>query len=309
MTLSPALSILIVHYRTPEPLHACLTSLFAQSLHNFEVIIIDNENNPILPELLSPWQNRIQLVQNIENVGFGRANNQAFALSQAPLILLLNPDTLLPEQDSLEKLMTYQKKHPEHGLIGVKINDHKAGTIKPNFYYPGLKKERYQHYYDALPGDISWVLGAAMLIPRAIYTATGGFDPDFFLYGEEADLCLRIRKAGYSIGYTDTVSLEHLGGASEANISEYEYWTKKQRGLYLFYSKHYPKSLSKKLIQRESRRAFFRLLTLKLQMMFSNKNKYLKKQERNQAIYDCTQHALALWPRKYISLACRLNLG
>jgi GT2 family glycosyltransferase len=286
------LSIIIVQYKSLEPLRKCLETLAQQSLQDFEVIVVDNENNPHLPALLQSFAGKTQLLTNQKNVGFGRANNQGFALSQGDTILLLNPDTYLTEPTALTRLLEYQQQHPDYGLFGVRIVDHQAGIIQPRYAYPGLKKQSTLSLFDGLPGQIAWVLGAVMLIPRAVYTAVSGFDEDYFLYGEEADLCLRIRKAGYALGYCEQVQVEHLGGVSERQITEYEYWTKKQRGLYLFYIKNYPECCWRKLIKKERLRAVYRLLTLKIEIYILRKKHYLIKVQRNQAIYDCASKTL-----------------
>ncbi|MCX7122152.1 MAG: glycosyltransferase family 2 protein [Gammaproteobacteria bacterium] len=237
------LSIVIINYKTLGPLQKCLESLFLQTMQDFEIIVIDNENNPQLTEILTRVGDRVKRVSNQENKGFGRGCNQGVAFSQGEIILLLNPDTYFVDQQALEKLLEYQKEHPEYGVVGAKIMDHQAGVITEKYDYPGLKKYPYLVSFEDLPGKIAWVLGALMLIPRAVYESVSGFDEDYFLYGEEADLCLRIRKAGYAIGYCSGAEVEHLGGASERQITEYEYWTKKQRGLYLFYVKNYPEAV------------------------------------------------------------------
>ena len=281
------LSIVIINYKTLGPLQKCLESLFLQTMQDFEIIVIDNENNSQLTEILIRFGDRVKRVSNQENKGFGRACNQGVALSQGKIILLLNPDTYFLDQQALAKLLEYQKEHPEYGVIGAKIIDHQAGIITEKYDYPGLKKYAYLVSFEDLPGKIAWVLGALMLIPRVVYEAVSGFDEDYFLYGEEADLCLRIRKAGYAIGYCSDVEVEHLGGASERQITEYEYWTKKQRGLYLFYVKNYPEAVWRKLLNKERRRAAYRLFMLKIEIHLLRKKHYLIKVQRNQAIYDC----------------------
>ncbi len=287
------LSIIMVHYKSLDPLVHCLETLFQQTMQDFEVIVVDNEHHPDLPARLQPFSQRVKWLQNQENTGFGRANNQGVALSVGEMILLLNPDTYFTDPTALSRLLDVQKQHPEYGVIGAKIVDHQAGIVGPRGVYPGLKKYARWGLFKTLPGEIAWVLGALMLIPRLVYEAVSGFDEDYFLYGEEADLCLRIRQAGYEIAYCEAVEVEHLGGVSERQITEYAYWTKKQRGLYLFYVKNYPEKCWRILIQQERWRAIYRLWMLKIEIHILRKKHYAIKVERNQAIYDCAVKTLA----------------
>lgn len=286
------LSILIVHYKTLEPLQSCLQSLMQQDFKAFEVIVVDNENHPALPEMISSFSPGVKLIQNKENNGFGRANNQAAAIAQGEVLLLLNPDTELREKDILEKLLAFQAKHPEFGVIGPKILDQGHATLLPRMFYPGLKHDK-QGVFQDLPGHIAWIIGAAMLIPKKVFNEVQGFDPDYFLYGEEADLCLRIRKAGWAIGYADCITIDHIGGASEKNTNEYDYWLKKQRGLYLFYIKAYPEGLWRKLLRKELLRVRWRLLMLWFERHIVKNPHAAKKTERNSAIRDAILKTLS----------------
>lgn len=280
----PKVSLLLVHYKTPEPLKACLKSIFAQKYTDFEIIIIDNEFNAALPDIISAYPTKVTLVQNTENVGFGRANNQAAALAQGDYLFLLNPDASFLKEEDLSQLLHFAEQHSEAGVIGVKILDQQQReSTPPRTIYPGLKHFKGP-LFSTLPGTIAWMLGAGMLIPHKVFNAVHGFDAEFFLYGEEADLCLRIRKEGWPIFYCDQVALEHIGGASEKTISEYEYWLKKQRGLYLFYTKHYPEYLWRRILKKDLWRANCRLILLLIEQKFNKSNAIQMKIERNRAI-------------------------
>jgi N-acetylglucosaminyl-diphospho-decaprenol L-rhamnosyltransferase len=287
------ISLLLVHYKTPERKSSCLESLFAQDYRDFEVIIIDNEANALLPEIVAPYKTQVTLIQNKENVGFGRANNQAAARATGEYLFLLNPDAMLLQKEDLQSIINFAEQHRDVGVIGLKILDQNGeASTPPRHVYPGLK--RYQGpLFHNLPGTIAWVLGAGMVIPREVFNSVHGFDPDFFLYGEEADLCLRIREQGYPIIYCENIALKHLGGASEKTISEYEYWLKKQRGLYLFYTKHYPEFLWRKLLKKDLVRANYRLFVLWFEQKFKPNSVLAKKCERNRAIKESVLRTFA----------------
>jgi GT2 family glycosyltransferase len=78
-----------------------------------------------------------------------------------------------------------------------------------------------------------------MFVRREVYDALGGFDPDFFLYSEETDLCLRVRKLGHEIGFVDSVEVRHIGGATEQERDPYDVMIQRMNGQYLFWKKHY----------------------------------------------------------------------
>ncbi len=289
------LSIIMVHYRTPELLIDCLRSIAHQDFRSLEVIVIDNENSPRLPEQWEAYPFSFKFIQNTENIGFGQAVNQGAELAKGEILFLLNPDTLLLTPNILSDLLSFHQAHPEFGLIGPRIADQAHGTLLPRLSYPGLKYVKTPLFQN-LPGHIAWLLGAAMLIPKPFFDRIGGFDPDYFLYGEEVDLCLRLRQAGFAIGYCEEVEISHVGGASEKATPEYDYWLKKQSGLYLFYGKHYPESVRRFLIRRDLRRAQVRLALLWLQAPFYDKRILHNKQGRNKAIRDAARQAITLKP-------------
>jgi N-acetylglucosaminyl-diphospho-decaprenol L-rhamnosyltransferase len=83
------------------------------------------------------------------------------------------------------------------------------------------------------------LLGACLLLKREVYQQISGFDPDYFLYGEDADIGLRIRQHGFEIGFCEQVTIEHVSGASEIGADSLDKWLRKRRGIFLFYTKHY----------------------------------------------------------------------
>jgi GT2 family glycosyltransferase len=118
-----------------------------------------------------------------------------------------------------------------------------------------------------------------MFVSAEVFQGLGGFDPDYFLYGEETDLCLRMRRRGYRIDHLQSVAVRHVGGASERRTPRQVYWAKRAAGRLLFYRKHcrdWPR-----LVRRELRRARYRLAMLaimehlRLARVSDRKDKYL----------------------------------
>lgn len=252
------ISVIIVTYNSSECIQACLDSLWSQKGVDYEVIVVDNTSTD--DTLLTVRNNRSLLLENEENIGFGRACNLGMARSTGRYIFLLNPDARLTDESDLAQVCRLMDENPRWGLAGAKVLSPNGSLESPPAReYPGQK--HVQRDFSQLPGSISWVIGAAMIVRRDIYLQVGGFDPEFFLYSEETDLCLRIRECGYEIGWMEDVSVRHIGGESEKGVDPYDTACRKLRGLLTFRTKHYAHRECVFLANRDRRRAFFRMIT------------------------------------------------
>lgn len=272
MTRVVQVSIIIVNYKTPELTANAIRSALKQQGINTEIIVIDNASQDHSVEYLhKQFPHQIKLIANSENIGFGRANNLAFKECHGRYIYLLNPDAEIESDYGLANLMQFADQNSQFGIIGTAIYEpRKKRWVKPQSQYP-KEKELRTTTLGKLPGHWAWILGASMFIRREVYEKIGGFDADFFLYGEETDLCLRTRKAGYAIGFCDSVKIKHISGATETKSTPYETWLRKQRGFYLFCKKHYdPKDITR-IAKKQYRRATIKTLMLKLKNLFNKK--------------------------------------
>ena len=277
------ISVIIVNYNTAHIIKTCITSILKQEKINYEIIVIDNASQDQSLKTLQEFKDKITLIPSKINLGFGKANNEAFKHALGKYLLLLNPDAELQNSQDLNKIYSFMKTNPQYGLVGTKIvNENQNTETKPKHYYSG---EKYiKHSLKALPGTIAWVLGACMIIPKEVYKKTGGFDEDFFLYAEDADLCLRIRKLGLEIGYFPAVTIHHIGSASEHKTSKYDLTLKKHQALLTFYKKHYSEQDVKLLVKKELHKANLRIFFHKLALFFSrvlNKESRIKYHQNN----------------------------
>jgi N-acetylglucosaminyl-diphospho-decaprenol L-rhamnosyltransferase len=257
------ISVIIVNYQTADLVSTCIDSVLNQTGIHFEIIVVDNASQDHSLTVLENYAQKITLIKNSSNVGFGRANNLAATRAEGRYIFLLNPDAVLKTRNDLKEMMRFMEEHPHIGLAGTEVlKGDKNKLSAPSTFYPGEKifKKKFAH----LPGNIAWVIGASMMIRREIYTALNGFDEDYFLYGEETDLCLRVRQHGAEIGYNPNVSVAHIGGASEQRSSTEQLWRRKQNGLHLFYQKTYAPHETLKLVKKNLLRAKLRLMMLTL---------------------------------------------
>jgi len=277
-------SVIVVNYNTAELTKKCIESVLYQEGIESEIIVVDNASVDNSVEVLRQFNDKIKLIANKENVGFGRANNQAFKLASGQYIFLLNPDARLQNPEDLTSIFDFMKKHPEFGLVSTAVvsPDGKKATL-PKTFYPG--EQHMCSPYRHLPGKIAWVLGASMVFSYDMYEKLGGFDEDYFLYGEDVDISLRVRKLGFQIGYLSEVEIVHEAGASERTSGWYDVATRKQRALILFYQKHYLPFEIKKILRYKCRRAVLRNLFYRPLIKLGYK-KYLPKYERNKAVID-----------------------
>ncbi len=277
------LSIIIVNYNTADMLVRCLHSICSQSGNNPEVIVVDNasqDNSVRLTNATFPW---VKVIANKRNLGFAKANNQALKISKGKYIYFLNPDTELKD-GTFDAIIEFMESNPEVGLAGTRIvNPDGSSQSSVEKRYPG---QRYsKNKLSGLKGDIAWVLGASMISRRSILKDLEGFDEIFFVYGEDLDICLSIRKLGWIIGYIPNAVVVHWGGASEQDTLPVEVWKKKLDAEFLFYEKHYSKKAIKAIRQANIIHALWRIITLNLTLPFYiKKETSLKKLDRYRLI-------------------------
>lgn len=261
------ISVLIVNYNTAELVKKCVESVLCQRGVTFEIIVIDNHSTDDSVAVLQAFLPRITLIPNQDNKGFGRANNQAFKVSQGRYLFMLNPDAVCLTDQDLYHAVKFMDEHPQYGLIGTRIlNSHHQVEHTTYQYYPRQKQTSVD--FSHLPGVLATVLGASMVARYDVFEKINGFDEDFFLYGEETDLCLRIRKIGYMIGYCDSVTVQHVGSASEKSHRREEVVRRKKAGKLLFYGKHYPEADVRKIVKGDLKHARAHLWRLSLIKIF-----------------------------------------
>lgn len=231
----PVVSIVIVNYNVRDFLHHCLLSI-RKALQGIsgEIIVVDNHSSDGSVEFLEPLFPEVQFVALQENIGFGRANNMGFAMATGAYILCLNPDTLLSE-DTLVTMAQYMDSHPDVGLSGCKLLNGDGSfqvACRRGFPTPwvaftkafGLQAlfpksrlfGRYNQGFRDIDDtyEVDAVIGAFMFIRREALAQIQGFDPEFFMYGEDLDLCYRVTQKGWKVVYVHTTSVIHFKGES-----------------------------------------------------------------------------------------------
>lgn len=229
------LSVIIVNYNVKHFLEQCLHSVYkaAKSIET-EIFVVDNNSVDGSAQLIREKFPKLHFIENKENVGFSKANNQAAKLAKGEYILLLNPDTVV-EEDTFTKITGFMDNHPEAGGLGVKMIDGK-GTFLPEskrglptpwvaFYkmfglsklFPNSRKFGKYHLSYLSENEIHEVeilAGAFMLLRRETLEKVGLLDETFFMYGEDIDLSYRIIKGGYKNFYFPGTTIIHYKGES-----------------------------------------------------------------------------------------------
>jgi hypothetical protein len=262
----PVLSIVIVTYHSADVIVSCLDSVESAGSVSRDVFVVDNASTDGTAEVVRTRYPSVQLIANSDNRGFSAANNQAIPLTRGRYLFFLNPDAELTG-GCLETAVRYMDENPAVGLAGTKVV-YPDGSLQEtiSLRYPGQKHAAEE--LKGLPGGIACVLGASMIARAELIRAIGGFDEDYFLYGEDQELCLRIRQQGFEIGYIGEAVVRHIGGHSERASASADRWRRKTRAEYLFYRKHYRPETIRRITREERVKAWWRTLTIPLTLPF-----------------------------------------
>lgn len=224
------LSIVITNWNTCDLLLRCLTSINNNPpLKNYEILVIDNASTDGSSKIVSVQFPQIHLIENAENVGFARANNQAIHQAKGQYILLLNSDSFV-KPNALHELVHFMDNHPESGAAGAKLLNPDE-TLQQNCYpEPTLLREflRMFHLTTLVPGScyhmenwdhkkphrVDMIQGACLILRRAALDQVGLLDENFFFYSEDIDLCYRLRRAGWHLYWVPSAEVVHYGGQS-----------------------------------------------------------------------------------------------
>lgn len=250
------LSVVIVNYQTFELTKNTIDSIFRYEYpFSYEILVVDNASaDDSLAMLQDYFKDKVTFIASKENNGFAAGNNQALEIAQGKYVLLLNSDTLVWE-NTLESIYNYMEMHTDVGAAGCRVLlengelDKACKRSFPNvknsffrlFHIPTASKDN-NYNLDDLPDDgiyeIDCLTGAFMFMRSEALDEVGFLDETFFMYGEDIDLCYRIKEAGWKIVYYGESRITHLKGASskkQKNKLIYEFY----RAMYIYYKKHH----------------------------------------------------------------------
>lgn len=265
-------SVIIVNYCTRDLLRDCLASLRSEAGGDIEVIVVDNCSHDGSAAMVREEFPKVQLIENSENLGFAKANNQGLRHAHGKYLLLLNSDTVV-RPGALRAMAEFLDTHPTAGGVTCRLRN-RDGTIqacvsrRPGpmllfFRLSGLSRllrsdrlRRYLSRHSRLllgrtvrsylepyaaegnPVEVENISGACLMLRRRAVECVGLLDEAFFMYFEDMDYCIRLRNAGWKLYYVPAGEIVHLvgqssGGRMRNSVHSY-------RSLLHFYRKHYP---------------------------------------------------------------------
>ncbi len=255
----PDISLVIVNYNVKEFLANLLTSVEkAKGDLTLEIFVVDNNSSDGSMAYLRRRFPYVNYIENRENVGFGRANNQAIRQAKGKYSLLINPDTLI-EEETLRVMFDHMESHPNTGAAGCKIlnpdgtfADESRRTVPTPWNALGKvlglatlfpKSKTFAGYYmnwldEDTPSEVPVISGSFMFFRTDVLKELDGFDERFFMYGEDIDLCYRLTQSGRVIDYVPSTSIIHYKGESTKK-DNIDYIIIFNKALYQFFEKHY----------------------------------------------------------------------
>ena len=250
------LSVVIVNYQTFELTKNTINSVFEYDYpFTYEILLVDNaSSDDSLERLRDYFKDKVTFIDSKENNGFAAGNNQALKIAQGKYVLLLNSDTVV-WQNTLENIYNYMENNKDVGASGCRVlleNGELDKACKRSF--PNVKNSFFRLFHipnnskddnynlDNLPDDgiyeIDCLTGAFMFIRKDVLDEIGFLDETFFMYGEDIDMCFRIKQAGWKIVYYGKSKITHFKGASSKKQKSkliYEFY----RAMYIYYKKHH----------------------------------------------------------------------
>jgi len=254
------LAVVIVNYKSREPLLACLRSLPAAAPEvALEILVVDNSPGDGAAEAVSREFPGVTWITSPENVGFARAVNRGIAATRAPFVTLLNPDCEV-RPGAFAALLAFHAARPDTGIAAPRILNSDGSLEFSARGYPGAAAflfNRYSLLTRLFPGnpwsrrylltdwdhattrDVDWVSGACMCVRRAAIAAVGPMDEGYFMFNEDVDWCRRMNQSGWPVRYVPEAVVIHHIGASKGHVAS-RVILERHRGMLRYFRKHHP---------------------------------------------------------------------
>ncbi|RAJ13016.1 glycosyltransferase family 2 protein [Olleya aquimaris] len=284
------LSIIILNYNVRYFLELCLQSVEAAITNlEAEIIVVDNNSHDDSCQMVKQKFPNVILIENKDNLGFSKGNNIGVQHAKGEYLCILNPDTVVPE-DCFEELFEFSKIKNDLGLFACKLIDG-TGVFLPESkrhiptptvaikkilgfdtsYYASKIKENST-------GIVPVLVGAFMMVKRDVYNQVGGFDEDYFMYGEDIDLSYKVQQAGFDNMYYGPVQVIHFKG--ESTLKDANYAKRFYGAMQIFYKKHFKRNLifdalvwlGIKLVKHSKNNAFAESKPVKNYVLVSDRN-------------------------------------
>jgi GT2 family glycosyltransferase len=246
-------SVIIVSFNSEAYLERCLSAVIHDA---YEVVVVDCASNDRSVAIVRERYPTIRLLELEQNVGYGAGNNEGAALASGEYLLLLNPDAW-PVGDAIGRLATFLYLHPRAALVGPRLMT-PDGSLQPSVRgFPTFWRLATEYFFlrwfaprtQLLNGfyaanfdhrshrEAEFVSGAAVLVRRQAFNEVGGFDPAFFMFNDEVDLCHRLRGIGWTVEFFPEAEFIHIGGASTRTVRS-DMYREQLRSHLRFLAKH-----------------------------------------------------------------------
>jgi N-acetylglucosaminyl-diphospho-decaprenol L-rhamnosyltransferase len=254
-TRPTTVAVVLVTYESAEHLRDCVASLpEAAAPHEVELVVVDNASRDDSVGIARSLGAKV--VENPRNLGYPEAVNGGVAETAAPWLLVANPDTLLAP-GSVARLIETAEAEPRIGCIGPRLrnldgSDYPTGRRFPSLLIgavhallapvwpdnPATRRYHLANIDRTVPAKVDWVSGACMLLRRSAFDEVGGFDPAYFMYFEDMDLCLRLARAGWKVVLEPRATVDHVVGGS-TRTAPYRKVINHHRSTLRFYRRRY----------------------------------------------------------------------
>ena len=256
----PDITAIVVNYNTPDLTNKAVESIINTSPDlTKEIIVVDNGSSDNSTKLIkNEWGDKVFLIENSENYGFARANNQAMGLGKGRYFFLLNSDAEVVG-DSIEKMVSFADTNPNIGILGCKIVSDSGeqqiscwptydlgflfcralnlDRIVSNGIFGCPNIETYGKRNNS--GPVEAVSGCAMLVRSNTTAKVGLFDEQFFMYCEDMDWCTRMQKAGFEVYFLADAIVRHYSGGTSTGMSNHKMAIELSRSILKFMRKQY----------------------------------------------------------------------
>lgn len=237
---TPLVYFIVLNYCSFEDTVACVKSIKDVNYQNYKLLVLDNDSPDGSGKLLSQNIDREEFIQLANNIGYAGGNNYAIeiALSKnAEYVFIVNPDIRIPS-NSLRAYVFEMEKNPDIGALNPVQMSPEIGTLDSRFRNSVLRElsddEIESNLGRGILHEVPMLLGAGLLLSRKSILKVGGFDPLYFAYGEEVDLCRRMKNFGFKLCVIYKYPVVHLRSYADKSLDEFrEYLRLKGRYLYI----------------------------------------------------------------------------
>lgn len=246
------LSVVILNYNVQCFLELCLKSVEA-AIYNIdaEIIVVDNHSEDGSCQMVKTVFPNVKLIENKTNYGFSKGNNIGVLEAKGEYLCILNPDTVVAE-DTFTKLLQFSESKEKLGIVGCKLINGKGAFLPEskrkipyiNAAFKKLVGNSDDYYANNLKendvDEVEILVGAFMFLKREVYKDIGGFDEDYFMYGEDIDISYKALKKGYHNFYYGETAILHFKG--ESTLRDKNYARRFYGAMQIFYKKHFKKN-------------------------------------------------------------------